>query len=178
LPVSVVEIRMNPQPLIDRLHQKAAELVALAMVPVLAGCYPVRVMQQPALDFQIQDPSGKPITDATVHLARHPDSGRSFAGGAPSESAAQTDQNGRVRFSSMHDWQVEILLPDAYATHYLWSWCIDKIGYLPSVQNRVVKSDVPSRAIVIRLEQAAENSTCSPASRNGFQTRPDGARKE
>jgi len=152
--------------------------MALAMVPVLAGCYPVRVLQQPKLDFQIQDSSGKPITDAIVHLAQHPDSGRSFAGGAPTESAIQTDQNGWVRFKPMYDWQLEILLPDAYATHYLWSWCIDKIGYLPSVQNRVVKSDVPSRALVVRLEQAAENSTCSPADQDGFQTQPDGARKE
>src|SRR6185436_8041876 len=96
-------------------------LLVLAISALSAGCYPVRVLQQPKLEFHVQDSSGKPITDAIVHLARHADSGRSFAGGAPTESAVQTDQNGRVRFTSMHDWQVEILLPDAYATHYLWS---------------------------------------------------------
>ena len=154
---------------------RVASLILLVMfVPLTVACYPVRVLQQPKLKFEVREPSGKPIAGAVVHLARHPDSSRSFAGGPPVETSALTDKDGVLRFRATHDWQVAALLPDATATYYIWSWCIEKSSYMPSVTNLIRPAEVPDKVIVIELRPSQEAVGCSAATAGGYATRPSG----
>jgi len=61
--------------------RSASILLVALLVSLSVACYPVRVLQQPKLVFEVRDPGGKPIADAVVHLARHPDGRYSFASG-------------------------------------------------------------------------------------------------
>jgi len=155
---------------LGRMHRLINLLSVVLFTASLVACVPIRVMQQPQVSFHVADPSGQPISSATVHFARYsihpfnpiPKSLFAFE--------ATTENSGSAFIREQFEWQTAFVGPDGGPAHYGWAWCIDKPGFAPEFNN-TLREPVPP-VINVVLRQAVSAAKCPAATDDGYRIGP------
>jgi len=129
-------------------HNMRALAVAV-LATLLAGCLPLPITQQPAIVFQVENPSGEPIQDALVHFVRY--SIHPFVGRGSWMTSMRTDTSGSARIEGETEWQMVFLAPDGGSHDYDWAWCVEKGDYVPvSVTSMRKSPQVPVVKVILQ----------------------------
>jgi hypothetical protein len=107
-------------------HPMKRVLLVFGATLWLAGCYPALRTIQPKTKIVVQDPTGRPLENATFTLATYR---LPFASPRTTKFARyETDSTGTILIPRRSEWKMELLLPDG-SSWYGWGYCIEKEGY-------------------------------------------------
>ncbi|MDE0002201.1 MAG: hypothetical protein OXQ29_05870 [Rhodospirillaceae bacterium] len=134
------------------IHSASKAILPCMIGMGIAGCIPMYMTVQPQAELTIKDSSGKGVERAFVNIGTGTYRNRR----PPSLTYFVTDRDGETVIPRKKRWHLEWLMMHM-GTHYSWSVCVEKDGYVPhmtylshsseSLRITLVETEAPMRCL-------------------------------